>query len=305
MDKIKLNNGTEIPVIGFGPGGAGYSAKYKNLPTNKIMNYTQRAWNKFISRPAVHKTYVSSISSAIRNGFRLIDYSAAYGNGNLLRKGIERSGIERNKLTLTTRVSNTAQLRNTVEDEFFTQLKNLDLDYIDILMFHWPVTGCWQKTWKTMIELQKKGYVQTLGVANCKRHHLEELMGISDVTPSINQFEVHPLFTQKDEISFCKLNGITVEAYTPIARFDDRLVRLPLLKKLGEKYKKTIVQIVLRWHIQSGIIPVVRALSSNHQKENLDIFNFSLTDDEMTTIDNLNINSRLRYDPDNCDFTIL
>ena len=108
-----------------------------------------------------------------------------------------------------------------------------------------------------------------------------------------------------DEISFCKEHGITVEAYTPVARFDDRLMRLPLLKKIGEKYGKSVVQVVLRWHIQNGVIPVVRTLSAAHQKENLNIFDFTLTDEEMKAIDGININSRLRYDPDNCDFSIL
>lgn len=305
MDKLLLSNGVEIPMIGYGPGGAGYSPKYKQRPTNKIMSFFDRAYSKFIIRPKIYSQYVSSVASAIRNGFRLIDYSAAYGDGSLICKGIEKSGIQRDKLILTTRVSNHAQFTDTVEDEFFKQLKNLKIDYIDILMFHWPVTNHWQNTWVTMIDLQKRGYVKTLGVANCNIHHLKELIDIEGIVPVINQFEIHPLFTQKELINFCYSHKIAVQAYTPIARFDDRLVRLPLLKRLGEKYKKTIVQIVLRWHIQNGVIPVVRTLTSNHQKENLDIFNFSLTDDEVSAIDNLNINSRLRYDPDNCDFTVL
>ena len=156
-----------------------------------------------------------------------------------------------------------------------------------------------------MVDLQRKGYVKTLGVANCHKHHLEELFDLCGVVPSINQFEVHPLFTQKELIGFCKENGITVEAYTPVARFDDRLMRLPLLKNIGEKYGKSVVQVVLRWHIQNGVVPVVRTLSQSHQKENLDIFDFELSNEEMADIDGVNINSRLRYNPDNCDFTIL
>ena len=95
------------------------------------------------------------------------------------------------------------------------------------------------------------------------------------------------------------------EAYTPIARFDDRLVRLPLLHKIADRHNKTVLQIVLRWHVQNGVVPVVRTLNSRHQRENLDIFDFNLNKDEMRKIDSININSRLRYDPDNCDFTIL
>ncbi|MDY5733376.1 MAG: aldo/keto reductase, partial [Succinivibrio sp.] len=178
-------------------------------------------------------------------------------------------------------------------------------DYIDILMFHWPVTGKYVETWKRMIKLYNQGYVKILGVANCNQHHLDDLYSETGVYPSINQFERHPLFTQKKLVDYCKDKSIVVEAYTPIARFDDRLVRLPVLKRIAEKYHKNFVQIILRWHVQTGVIPIVRAMSSAHQKQNLDIFNFSLTDEEIDVISKININSRMRYDPDNCDFTIL
>ena len=144
-----------------------------------------------------------------------------------------------------------------------------------------------------------------MGVANCHAHHLEKLFTLTEEKPLINQFEIHPLFTQKPLIAYCREHGIQPEAYTPIARFDDRLVRLPILNRIAEKYGKTFLQVVLRWHVQNGIVPVVRTLNPKHQKENLGIFDFSLTDEEMAQIDGININSRLRYDPDNCDFTIL
>jgi diketogulonate reductase-like aldo/keto reductase len=121
----------------------------------------------------------------------------------------------------------------------------------------------------------------------------------------VAQFEIHPLFTQKPLIAYYKQLGIQVEAYTPIARYDDRLVRLPLLRRLEEKYHKTFVQIILRWHIQNGVVPLVRSLSKEHQQENFDVFDFELAQEDMAQIDGININSRLRYDPDNCDFSIL
>jgi diketogulonate reductase-like aldo/keto reductase len=121
----------------------------------------------------------------------------------------------------------------------------------------------------------------------------------------VGQFEIHPLFTQKSLIEYYKQHDIQVCAYTPIARFDDRLMRLPLLKSIAKNYGKSITQIVLKWHVQNGIIPIVRTMSLTHQKENIDIFNFTLTQSEMQQIDSININSRLRYDPDNCDFSIL
>ena len=121
----------------------------------------------------------------------------------------------------------------------------------------------------------------------------------------LNQFEIHPLFTQKELIKYNKDLGITVQSYTPIARMDQRLFRLPALRKIAEEHDKSLVQVVLRWHVQQGLVPVVRANKPYHQVESASVFDFELTSDEMNTIDRLNINSRLRYDPDNCDFTIL
>ena len=308
MEYINLANGTNLPVIGFGPGGCGYTPNVAfRRPQRGLRSIPYRAYNKLIRRPGQEKNYMEAVASAIKKGFRLIDYSAAYGDGNLVRKGIQQSGISRNELVLTTRVSNGAQFkgRDAVKQEFFRQLKGLGTDYIDILMFHWPVADHYEETWQAMVELYREGYVKTLGVANCHAHHLEKLFTLTEEKPLINQFEIHPLFTQKPLIAYCKEHGIQPEAYTPIARFDDRLVRLPILNRIAEKYGKTFLQVVLRWHVQNGIVPVVRTLNPKHQKENLGIFDFSLTDEEMAQIDGININSRLRYDPDNCDFTIL
>ena len=181
----------------------------------------------------------------------------------------------------------------------------LNKSNVDLYMFHWPVTGVYLDTWKQMEQLYKEGYCRAIGVANCHQHHLEAILKTAKVIPAVNQFEVHPLFTQKALIEFCKSRGIAVEAYTPIARFDDRLVRLPALNAIARKYNKSVVQIVLRWHIQNGIIPVVRSLNKRRQLENISIFDFGLTEEEVWKIDGFNINSRLRYDPDNCDFSIL
>ena len=156
-----------------------------------------------------------------------------------------------------------------------------------------------------MEKLKDEGLVKHLGVANSHQHHLEEIFKICKHRPEVGQFEIHPLFTQKKLIQYYKDHGIVVEAYTPIARYDDRLVRLPLLKRLEKKYNKTFVQIILHWHVQNGVIPLVRSLSYKHQQENFNIFDFELDAEDMKAIDGININSRLRYDPDNCDFSIL
>ena len=181
----------------------------------------------------------------------------------------------------------------------------MKLEYVDLLQFHWPVTGLYLDTWREMETLYEEGYVKHLGVANCHQHHLEELFKVCQYRPEIGQFEIHPLFSQKPLIQYYKDNGIIVEAYTPIARYDDRLVRLPLMKRLEKKYKKSFVQIILRWHIQNGVIPLIRSMNVEHIRSNFNIFDFELDAEDMAAIDRININSRLRYDPDNCDFSIL
>lgn len=156
-----------------------------------------------------------------------------------------------------------------------------------------------------MEKLYKEGKIRTTGVANCNIHHLQSIFNECEIKPMVNQFEVHPLFTQKELIKFCHDNEIVVEAYSPIARNDDRLMRLPKLRKIAEKYGKSIVQVILRWDIQNGCIPIIRSLNSKRQEEDINIFGFELTDEEMNVIDSININAQVRYDPDNCDFTIL
>ena len=295
-----------MELIGFGPGGCGYSEKYKSSKNHgRLCNALIRRYNKYIVRPKVEKHYVSAIESAIKRGFRWIDYSCAYGDGKLLGEAIKQSGIDRSDLIITTRVSNYAQREHCVREEFLNFLKNAQLDYVDILQFHWPVTDLYLDTWREMEKLYEEGYVKHLGVANCHSHHLEEIFKVCSYKPEVGQFEIHPLFTQKPLIEYYSHHNIKVCAYTPIARFDDRLMRLPMLKNIAAKYGKSITQIVLRWHIQNGIIPIVRSLNPSHQKENLDLFDFTLTADEKQLIDGVNINSRLRYDPDNCDFSIL
>lgn len=304
LETFKFESGLEIPQLGFGPGIAGYSAK---MPKSRkgLSLFLFKVLNKLFYRRNVNKHYVKSVANAIKMGYVLLDYSSAYGDGVLLGQAIKESGVDRKNIFITTRISNNAQRLHSVREEFLNFLANTNLEYVDLLQFHWPVTDCYLDTWKEMEKLYEEGYVKHLGVANCHQHHLEKIFKICKYRPEVGQFEIHPLFTQKPLISYYRSQGIAVEAYTPIARYDDRLVRLPLLKKLENKYHKNFVQIILRWHIQNGVIPLIRSLSYAHQKSNIDIFDFQLSQEDMNAIDSININSRLRYDPDNCDFSIL
>ncbi len=292
-----------VPLIGFGPGIVGYTSKMQKQHDG-VARYYYRIKRSINYRIDCHN-YVNAVSNALVLGYRLIDYSASYGDGNLIQKAIKKSGVKREELFITTRVSNRAQREGRVREELVSFLKNMNLQFVDLLQFHWPVTGLYLDTWREMERMKDDGLVMHLGVANSHQHHLEEIFNICKYPPEVGQFEIHPLFTQKPLIEYYKQHGIVVEAYTPIARYDDRLIRLPLLKNLEKKYNKSFVQIVLRWHIQNGVIPLVRSMSKEHQEENYRIFDFEISPEDMKAIDSININSRLRYDPDNCDFSIL
>lgn len=301
MKKITLNNGIEIPCIGIGPS----TIKYNYNPIFGCTNLLGKIEYKIGARvkyKLARNNYIKNLSHALNIGYRLLDYSFAYGTGTEIIESIKKSGLKREEVFLTSRATNNQQFNGTVREEFLRGLEKMGLDYIDLFMFHWPVTDHFVDTYKEMEKLYKEGYIKVLGVANCHQHHIQAILDNCEIIPAINQIEVHPLFTQKPLIEFCKSNNIAVEAYTPLARNDDRLQKNLILKGLSKKYGKTIPQIILRWHVQLGIIPIPRSMNPNRQKQNIDIFDFTLTEDEMTAIDSININSRLRFDPDNLDF---
>lgn len=304
MTYLELNNGVKIPAIGIGPGILNYQTKF-TYGGNRVLSLMERAYNRVYGRRSQDKQYVNSVAHSLTAGFHLLDFSATYGNEYLIGEAIEKSRLSREMLFLTTRVSNKQQLKRNIKEELFRTLDNYKTDYVDLYMFHWPVTGVYCDTWKQMEQLYQEGYCRAIGVANCHIHHLEEILQVAEVIPAVNQIEIHPLFTQKPLITYCQSKTITVEAYTAIARFDDRLIRLPNLQKIAGIHSKSMAQILLRWHIQNGIIPIVRSQNKKRQLENISIFDFELTPEEMRTIDGFNIDSRLRYDPDNCDFSIL
>lgn len=305
-DKI-LYNGIAIPCIAFGPGSVNYRKPGASVEhPSRIERLWTRIRQQFVGEINPLDAYIQSISNGIKAGFRLIDYSSAYGDSSNIAKAIALSGIERDRLFLTGRISNKAQFegKDGVRHQIDEILTGYKTDHLDLLMFHWPVTGFYEGTWTVLCDAYEKGIARSIGVANCHVHHLKRIMDVG-YKPMINQFEVHPLFTQKPLIAFCNECGIQVEAYTPLARFDDRLIRLPALKAIAERQNKSTAQVILRWHVQQGRIPIVKSRNEERQREDFNIFDFELTDEELNKIDSFNINARIRYDPDNCDFSIL
>lgn len=291
-----------IPQIGTGPGipKRGLQIQWlKNFPIiGRIVNGSLRR----ITQTYYHRIWVNSLAYSLKIGYRMIDYSSAYGNEQLLRKAIKKSGLKRDEVFIISRASNKDQYNHCVRESFMLSLKKIGVDYLDLYMFHWPVTDHYIETYKEIEKLYKEGLVKAIGVCNCHQHHLEAIMNECEIVPMVNEFEVHPLFTQKPLIQFCKDHGIHVIAYTPLARNDDRLRKNLILRGIAQKHGKTIYQVILRWDIQNGLTPIPRSSNVERNRQNIDIFDFELSDDEMKAIDSININSRLRFDPDNIDF---
>ena len=300
---IRLNNGVVIPSIGIGPGSIGHVDKPQLLPPgSSLFLKARRKIEREIHYLTARRKFVNSMTYALKIGYRLIDWSFAYGSGVEIMEAVRRAGLRREDVFITSRVSNKQQFEGTVREGFFNGLQKMGLEYVDLYMFHWPVTDIFVDTWKEMEKLYHDGYARVLGVANCHQHHIQAILDNCEVVPGVNQIEIHPLFTQKPLIGFCRSHGIQVQAYTPLARNDDRLTKNLILRGLSEKYGKTIQQIILRWHIQLNQIPIPRSLNHIRQLQNISVFDFSLTEEEIKAVDSININSRLRFDPDNLDF---
>ena len=304
MEYYTLSNGVKMPVMGLGTDDVFYLRKLRTS-SNRYINRLLSAYQRRILKPRLERQLSETIADAIRMGYRLIDTSAAYHNEGAIGRAIRISGVPRKEMFITTRATNDQQFKGTVREGFFKSLKALGLEYVDLYQIHWPVPDHYLDTWKEMERLYEEGYVKVIGVANCHEHHIEEILKVCKVPPLVNEVEVHPLFSQKKLKKYCESKNIRMEAYTPLARNDERLRRNRTLLALAEKYNKTPLQIILRWHIENGIVPIPRSTNENRLRQNIDVFDFSLTPDEVESIDKININSRLRYDPDNCDFTLL
>lgn len=297
-----LRNGVEIPCIGTGPGipesGRKWDALYK-LPRGG------GRLNDMLFKITQHRNYskwVDTLVESIRIGYRLIDYSSAYENEQLLQSAIIKSGVRREDLFIVSRASNNDQYNHRICESFTESLRKIGVSYLDLYMFHWPVTDHFVDTYKEIEKLYKEGLIRSIGVCNCHQHHLEAIMKECETVPMVNEFEVHPLFTQKPLIRFCKGHGIHVIAYTPLARNDDRLRKNLILQRIARQHNKTIYQVILRWDIQNGLTPIPRSSNIERNRQNFEIFDFVLSDEEIEAIDSININSRLRFDPDNLDF---
>ncbi|MFD4707336.1 aldo/keto reductase [Gottfriedia sp. NPDC058432] len=272
---VKLNNGLEMPVIGLG-----------------------------VFQVEDGQVVIDSVKAAIRNGYRSIDTAAIYQNeegvGQGIREALEENGLKREDLFITSKVWNADLGYQSTIDAFELSLKKLGLDYLDLYLIHWPVEGKYVESWKALETLYKDGKVKAIGMSNFQIHHLKEVMANAEIMPMINQVELHPMLSQVELREFLKENSIQVEAWAPLMQ--GQLFENETLSQIANKHNKSIAQVVLRWHLQNGIVIIPKSIKEHRIQENANIFDFELTEEDMSQINSLNQNHRVGPDPDNFDF---
>jgi len=268
MKNLKLNNGLEIPPIGFG------------------------TWQILLNR----KTK-ASVLHALAAGYRLIDTAKVYGNEKGVGRAMRESGIAREAIFVTTKLWNGEQGYESAIDAFDVSLTRLGLDYIDLYLIHWPVTGKRTESWRALEDIYNVGRAKAIGVSNYTVRHLQEVLDRGSIVPAVNQIEFHPYLykEQVPTLDFCKKHKIIVEAYSPLAHAAkmDEPVILDIAKETG----KTYAQVMLRWALQHGTVPLPKSSNPRRIKENIEIFDFELSERQMKKINGLSNGMRTCWDP--------
>ena len=244
---IKLNDGYSIPQVGLG------------------------TW------PLDDDQAATAVVQALEAGYRHIDTAVKYGNERGVGNGIRASGVDREELFITTKVDGQFQ-GDRAAGGLDDALKRLGLDYVDLFLIHWPLPQRdeYVSTWKTFERLQAEGKVRSIGVSNFKPAHLERLMAETELVPAVNQIQLNPAITRTAEREFHDKHGIVTQSYSPLGGDGADLLGAPILSQLAEKHGKTPAQLVLRWHVQNGIVTVPKTANPERMRENLDIFDFAL-----------------------------
>jgi diketogulonate reductase-like aldo/keto reductase len=271
VKSVKLNNGVEMPMVGLGL----WRAEGDDTPR--------------------------SVRWAIEAGYRHLDGAKAYSNEKGVGEGIRQAGIKREELFVTTKLWNSDMRRGTQIEGFEKSLKDMKLDYVDLYLIHWPVEN-FSASWKVLEDIYKSGRARAIGVCNFQTHHLEELFKTAKIIPAINQFECHPLLSQKPLIDYCVSKGISCEAYSPLGGEGSSLHSNPVLIKIAEAKGKSPAQIMLRWNIERGLIVIPKSIKKERIKANIELFDFDLSTDEVIAIDGINKDQRFCADPDNFNF---
>lgn len=271
---IELSNGSFLPMLGFG------------------------TW-----KLAEGEEVRQAVDAALKVGYRHIDTAAAYENEKGVGEAIQRSGVDRDEIFLTTKVWNDdiRQGFDAVMTACERSLSLLDTDYLDLYLLHWPTNGDSDlSAWKAMERLLQEGTVNAIGVCNYHPHHLDPLIEEAHVAPMVNQVEFHPFLTQPDLQTYCRRRSIVLEAWSPLMQ--GHIGEVPEIVELAKAYGKSPAQIVLRWDLQKGIPTIPKSARPNRIAENAQVFDFELSKEEMQTIDALDAGKRFGPDPDDIDF---
>lgn len=268
--KYKLNSGNDIPALGIGT--------YKSRPGNET---------------------IKALEYALEIGYRHIDTAHMYGNEMDVGKVIKESGIKREEIFITTKLWNDDHGFDNAMKAFDKSYSNLGLEYIDLYLIHWPVTGRRLETWKALEKLYAQGVVKSIGVSNYTIKHIQETLNNSEIKPSVNQVEFHPFLFQKELMVFCEKHNIKLEAYSPLTRGEK--FSNPIINSLSQKYDKSPAQIMIRWALQHNLIVIPKSVHPQRIKENADVFDFNLSEDDMKILDDLGDNYRITWDPSNVE----
>ncbi|MCA1026112.1 MULTISPECIES: aldo/keto reductase [Cytobacillus] len=268
MNTITLNNGVEMPQLGFG------------------------VWQ------VQNEEATAAVQTAIEVGYRSIDTAMIYQNEEGVGKAIKNAGIAREDLFITTKVWNTDQGYEQTLKAFDESLEKLGLDYVDLYLVHWPTPqfDTYVDTYKALEKLYKDGRVKAIGVCNFHIEHLERILNECSVKPVLNQVECHPYLSQNELKEFCNKHDIYVEAWSPLQQGGE-VLQLDSIKEIANSVGKTPAQVVLRWHLQNDTIVIPKSVTPSRIKENFDVFDFELSQAQMETINKLNRNERKGPDP--------
>ena len=254
MQTVTLNNGIEMPILGFGVFQVG-------------PDETEAA-----------------VAAALDAGYRLIDTAAAYGNEAAVGAAIAGSGVPRDELFITTKLwIQPAPAEEHTARAFDDSLRKLGLDYVDLYLIHQPF-GDYYGQWRAMEKINDEGRARAIGVSNFAEDRLLDLVLNNEITPAVNQIETNPFHQRVDYQELLESEGIQIESWGPFAEGKNGLFTNPLLTAIGEQYGKSVAQVVLRWMIQRGVVVIPKSVTPERMAQNLDVFDFTLTDDDMTQI---------------------
>lgn len=264
---IKLNNGIDIPALGFGVWQ---------------MEDLQECEN--------------AVVKAIQTGYRMIDTASIYLNETAVGNAVIKSGVNRDELFITSKVWVQDHGYEKTKRAFQRTLDRLQMDYLDMYLIHWPY-GDFPGAWKALEELYHEGKIKAIGVCNFTIEKLEELKANSNIIPVINQIELHPIFQQKELQAYNKQNNIITQPWSPLGNGNSGLLSNEKLKNIADKYNKTVAQVILRWHLQEGFCVIPKSVTPSRIEENFNVFDFQLTEDEMNMVRSLDTGKRLFFDP--------